>query len=296
MIEQTEAAVREYVAINQKFDELGLTLEDSDVEYIDQLTDQDWEYYGGYYEVNNISKDSFRLVEENNYKASMIFNKYYGEGGIEAVPDDEIISYMSENLAETKALVIPLTDSSGAAVDDETKAEYKALAESYYQQVTEEGKTIDEIIAEFNELQNASSDSSATSSEETSQDTSDTIANPNVMIIQKDNTQVPALFSEKLFSTEPGEIFVQTNDDDGYYFVAEKLDITADSSVLTQYRTTILQDMKSDDFRSLIEEWTAAVELNIDENAVNAYPPTDIKQPDYSSSTSTDSAATSSAE
>ncbi|WP_040195744.1 hypothetical protein [Candidatus Soleaferrea massiliensis] len=284
MKEQALAALKEYAAIDKQFDELGLTLADADTQYIDQLTDQDWQSYGGYYEANNIAKESFRLVEENNYKASMIFNKYYGEGGLEAVPDEDIIKHMSENLAETKALVIPLTDSSGNALSDEKKAEYKTLAETYYKQVTEEGKTIDEIITEFNKVANEGSESSASSSSDASQDTSDSIANPNVMLIQKDNTQVPSKFKEKLFSAAADEVFLQTNDDDNYYFVAKKLDVTKDTSVLTQYRSTLLQEMKSDEYRAKIEKWSEEVELKVDEKAIAAYPPTDIKEPEAASS------------
>ena len=141
----------------------------------------------GYYSYSDMwvmSKKSYEAmgISENSYKNAIIktalekdklFNKLYGEGGSKEVKDSELEKYFKENYVSYKYLTTSLnkTDSNGKSttMTDEEKEVVKAQYERYVKIINEQGKTIDDVAAQYDK--DYPSESSTESSSESSQET-----------------------------------------------------------------------------------------------------------------------------
>lgn len=144
--------MKEFAAINAKFDEFGLELSDEDKDEIASSVDSAWEQMGEYYEYQGISRESLKMTYEASYKRSAIFDHYYAEGGIEEVTNDDMQKYVNENYIRFKTIAVPkstLEDETEAAAEDE---ESKALVNGYLLKAEEMSfEEFDEIIDEYDE-------------------------------------------------------------------------------------------------------------------------------------------------
>lgn len=122
--EEAKKGLDEYIAIEQKFSEMGLTMSELDKASVEQTAEQ---YWTGFrleetYTANGVSRESFILAQENMVKKSMIFNAIYGEGGTDPVPEEELKTKFSTDYA--KILLIPVSINP-AEDTDEAKAKAK---------------------------------------------------------------------------------------------------------------------------------------------------------------------------
>lgn len=138
----------EYAAIENKFNEYGLSLTKEQTENAKSMVESMWTYYGDYYENYGISEDSFRKTYQNMLKSGMIFDNIYGEGGERAVSDEELRTYLRENFAKTNYIKFDLVDFEGTVLDDTAKAERRAEAESYLERA-KNGEDMNTLSAEY---------------------------------------------------------------------------------------------------------------------------------------------------
>lgn len=120
-----------HVAIQKKFDELGLELAEEDQSSISDTIESFWESNGEVYEKNGISKDSVEQVLENTYMTNEVFLYYYDVDGEEGVTEDELKEYYEENNARVRYIQFNLTDGNGEALDDAGKSDMKAMVADY---------------------------------------------------------------------------------------------------------------------------------------------------------------------
>jgi hypothetical protein len=142
--------MQEYVAVEEKFDELGLTLSDDQIKSAENMIDQMWQYYGSYYEEHGISKQSNVDIRINALKKEAIFNYYYGEGGTEEVAEDTIRQYMTDNYAYVNYIAMQLKDGEGNLLKSDGKAKIKKMAEDYIERA-KNGEDFNKIAAEYDE-------------------------------------------------------------------------------------------------------------------------------------------------
>lgn len=145
-------STKEFIAINTKFDEFGLTLSDDDWAEIDASVDSAWSTNGDMLEYLGVSKESYKQVTAVNYKRQAIFDYYYAEGGIEEVTDEQVQSYVNENFIRYKMITSP-KDLGGD--DEETMKQKNKETEERFQRYLEEAEGLsfeefDRIIDENN--------------------------------------------------------------------------------------------------------------------------------------------------
>lgn len=186
-------ATKEYAAVVDKFNELGLTLSDEDIKSINDSISSTWDSQGEFYESEGISKESVKLALKGSKMREELFDHYYAEGGEEAVSDDEMVKYLDDNYLRYKSISFAKTkastDSSSSATDSSTDSadaaneEAKAKRDEFLEKA--QGVSFDDfdsIIDEYNDYvasknakdssSAADSDSSATDSSTASDDTS----------------------------------------------------------------------------------------------------------------------------
>jgi hypothetical protein len=140
--------MQEYVAVEEKFDELGLTLTEDEIKSAENMIEQMWEYYGSYYEEHGISKQSNIDIRLNALKKEAIFKHYYAEGGTEAVAEDTIRQYMKDNYAYVNYIAMQLKDGEGNLLKSDGKAKIKEMAEDYIKRA-KNGEDFNKIAAEY---------------------------------------------------------------------------------------------------------------------------------------------------
>ena len=201
-------ATKEYAAVVDKFNELGLTLSDEDIKSINDSISSTWDSQGEFYESEGISKESVKLALKCSNMREELFDHYYAEVGEEAVSDDEMVKYLDDNYLRYKSISFAKTkastDSSSSATDSSTdladaaNEDSKAKRDEFLEKA--QGVSFDDfdsIIDEYNDYvaskkasdssSAADSDSSASDSSTASDDTS-SVAESDTSSIASDDT------------------------------------------------------------------------------------------------------------
>ena len=179
-------ATKEYAAVVDKFNELGLTLSDEDIKSINDSISSTLDSQGEFYESEGISKESVKLALKGSKMREELFDHYYAEGGEEAVSDDEMVKYLDDNYLRYKSISFAKTkastDSSSSATDSSTDSaaaaneEAKAKRDEFLEKA--QGVSFDDfdsIIDEYNDYvasKKAADSSSATDSDSSAADSS----------------------------------------------------------------------------------------------------------------------------
>ena len=307
--EEAMASVKEYAAINAQFDELGLKLDEDTVKDINSNIADTWSEYQKSYENQGISKESLKNISRTSAKKEAIFNYFYNkENGKEAVSDDDMTKYVNENYLRYKILSIQKktaasTDSSSADESSQVEDNSKELYEKYLKKAKATDfagfdKVIDEYTKETtpessSEVESsvstddtsvadsaaetdssvAESQTDASSEEESSQDPYANEQMSNYGSIEDknaDSTSVKVL--KKIDGMKAGEVS-SYEDDDGYYIfvkgdVAER---TPKYIADEQQYSTLINEMKGDEFQKKIDSWIAKIKYDINNEAMDRY-------------------------
>lgn len=268
----------DYVAVENQFKELKLSLTEEEKAEYTAAVDQQWTNYGSYFEENGCGKTSYTKLMENQYKSSKLFDKYYKEGGIKAVSDADLKKHFKENYAKVKMIALPTTDSStGSALSDDEKKKVKTKAEGYLKRL-KNGESIDKINTEYQKEVSAASasSSSASTSSASSASGSDETKAVEASIIKK-GSGYPEKFETALFKAGNKAPFLV--EEDSFYIVAIRYDILEDSKDFDTNKDSVLADLKGDEFEALVDEWGKAVKLTANEAAVKRYDPKKLVDP-----------------
>lgn len=225
-------ATKEYAAVVDKFNELGLTLSDEDLKSINDSISSTWDSQGEFYESEGISKESIKLALKASKMKDEIFDHYYAEGGEEAVSDDDMVKYLDDNYLRYKSISFAKTSTSSdssSSTDSSTDSadsaneEAKAKRDEFLEKA--QGVSFDDfdsIIDEYNDYvasKNASDSSSAADSDSSSAADSSTTSDDTSSVAESDTGSAA--------SDDTSSVFDSTADSST---AASDTDSSADSS------------------------------------------------------------------
>ncbi|MBQ7013628.1 MAG: hypothetical protein IJN11_06920 [Oscillospiraceae bacterium] len=144
-----------YVAVEKKFDELELELDEETELNLDYMVEYYWASYQASMEENGVSEDSFRKIMTSSYKSEMIFEHYYGIDGENGVTEDELKTYYIENNIRTQYVAFNLVDGEGNMLKSDGKEEMMDMVEDYQERVEsayDEGG-VEAVMTEMNLVQ-----------------------------------------------------------------------------------------------------------------------------------------------
>ncbi len=142
-----------YVAVEEKFTELGLQLDDEAEANIDDMVEYTWSYYKDFYETNGVSENSYRKLVTSSYKTEEVFLYYYGTEGELGASEEELKEFYIENNMRAEIIKMQKLDGAGNKLED--TSELEALAEDYEERALdayEEGG-IEAVMTEMSEVQ-----------------------------------------------------------------------------------------------------------------------------------------------
>ena len=150
----TELCVN-YVAVEKKFDELELELDQETKDTIDMMVEYYWPSYEAAMIENGVSEDSFTKVMTSSYKSELLFDHFYGPEGELGASEEEMKQYFLDNNIRAQYIKFQLYDGEGNLLKTEGKKEMMDMVEEYQARVADahENGGIEAVMTEMNVLQ-----------------------------------------------------------------------------------------------------------------------------------------------
>lgn len=258
--EDAQQQLHEYIAIEQKFAEMGLAVSEADTAAIEQNVDQFWAYVGETYQANGVSRDSYVLSYLNGAKRSQIFQAIYGEGGTDPVPEQELKDKFYNDYA--KILVISATynssassassSSSEAGDDAQAKAdEAKQKASDLIDKYLERAKAATTLEEMENIVYEAKKEITGNESLEKP------ASGESFTIFSRDSSPYTDEMTKAVFNAAYGVPTKVETDTTMYLFV--RYDISENEADFTAYRTSLVSALRSDTFNEQVAQWAGAL-------------------------------------
>lgn len=293
-------AVRRFVAVQRKCDEYGITLTEEEVREINTDLTETWdnenEYLkylygmstmGEYYEAQGIGIESMREILRVNKLQDKLFTHYYGKGGSLEVTESEIDDYLTENYATLKMQSFPYTDASGNKLEEDSdKKAVKESAQKYADRINKGEKPAD-IFYEY-ELSRAQEAAEAKAETDFSEDNEEGLTKEEWIKQQVEAAEVKKAESEEdlerflskessSFDEEVTEYIFNAAADgkatvfetDSAVYLIIKEDITEKTDWKEENSENILNSMKGDDFRNMVDLFGQNYEVTADDSLVN---------------------------
>lgn len=174
--DKTAKYCKEHAAINNQFDEAGLSLSDETLTEIDETMEYMWDQNAEKFEKNGISENSVREVLEYTYKASDLFYYYYKIGGEKGVKEDEVHDFYIDNTARVQYVRFDAVDGAGEKLEGSDETKFKKMVDDYLDTVEKLddekkiGEEMDSIKEEYNAYVTSVSEEAAAEAAKTATD------------------------------------------------------------------------------------------------------------------------------
>lgn len=240
---------REYLAVEEKFQEMGLSFTDEEESSFNNNVELYWTTLrmSSTYEGEGCGKESFVKILRNSAKKNKIFEAVYGEGGEKEVPVDELKTIFATDYAKGTYITVSLTDSDGNALTGADLIAKKDEAQKLLDQING-GEDIEKVKAEYNDT-DVSEDSS--------------------VVVSRSNENLSTVGSA-IVKGKAGDTGMVTDDKYAYvYLVQDPLS----GETFEKYRSTVLQNLKSDEYDELVAQWASGLSVETNSAAVKKHNP-----------------------
>ncbi len=266
VVSRTDRLCREYLAVEQKFDEYDLSFDADEQSYIDSYINYYWSYVSQSYEPQGCGEESYRKIVANSFKQSQLFTTIYGEGGEREVPVEELRAIFDEQYAHVNLFQVDASDEDGEPLTGKALELKIEEAEEMVQQL-QDGESFESVRAAYEASQNEEDETADTAETEEETDTS--------TYILSDNTYYPEDLTKALFDAKAGD-FGQFDDGDGTIYVWAKY--ANDDEGFETYRDTILQTEKWDEFETLVQDWSNGISIVTNDASIKKHTPKNLEK------------------
>ncbi len=258
-------SIKSFFYINEKFEEMGLSLEEDDITSMESYVDNMWASFGSSMEKAGVSKESFQLIYADfSLKQSAIFDALYGPNGEKAVSDKELTDYYEDTYYAYEYFTVSVptiedtTEESSAAsaekkVDEAAKSKIKEKLQQYSEKIKKGDLTVTEAADAYAKENNLESNGY------------NTYAGKKTDAYSEISKAVLALDENDAQVIESGTTAL---------VLARKTPIAEKSQEMLKdkdSRINILSDMKWEEFTTWVKEQSANIEgIVFNDSAINA--------------------------
>lgn len=267
---------KKHIAIEKKFDELGLTLTEKEKADIKSSAEGYYKQSGEALSSSGIGLDSFTEIVANDTKYTKLFAAYYDEEtGIDPVKSSEIKSYLKENYARIKIIEVSLKDLDGNLLKGAEKEKAINLAKDYAKRATKDN--FDELIYEnYNALMKQYAEKNNTEYVQVEYKPDEIEEYAMEQIIEKGNSNLPDSLTEEIFAHKADGNAFLVEGADAYYVVA-RYNILDREGIEESYKGAILSALKAEEFKELETKWAEELSIEWNEKAKERYAPKKLK-------------------
>lgn len=297
ILEEASNNIKRIFLINDKMEELGLSLTDEELEAAHQTGDSVWTTYSTLFTSHGISRESFDLIYgELPAKNRKVFQKIYGKGGSKEVPEEELKQYIEENYTDFSMIGASIykentdssSDSSGSsnmtAMSDDEKKELQNTLKGYTDKIKDGSMTMQEAADAYKKYADL--------------DTEQLISYTTNL----ETAGLPDELNEQLNDMKTGEVrYVDLEETSGLYLILYKGDITKKSAEYLEdenHYFEILSLLKGEEYDNQIKKEVEAYSgITFNQAVIDKYPPSmfnDVFAPVSSSSTTSKTESSSS--
>lgn len=276
--DETLMRVKKLVAIEKKFDELGLSLTEKEKDYYAASAENAYKQSEEAFSTSGIGLDSFTRIVENDAKYAAVFEAYYdAETGIDPVKTSEINKHLKDNYARIEYIEISLKDIEGNLLKGADKEKAINRAKNYLKRAENEDMGA-LLYEEYNVLLKSMADADGTEFTETEYNPDEIEDYAFEQILNKNDmtSPFPHTVKEEVFNhKDDGKAFLVEGSDS--YYVIKRYNILEREGIVDTYKGTVLQELKGDEFAELETKWAEELDIEWNEAAKERYAPKKLK-------------------
>ena len=246
VVNNAAEAIKIHAAMKSEADRLGVTLDEETNTLINNEVELAWETQGSYYDSLGISKEAAAEVTKMDLISQKLFEAYYGEGGPEEVPADELKAYFEDNFRRGMMVVVSLVDSTtGAALTAEQQAAAKDAYAQYKEHIANGTSLLDITYLELqriNEMKGITDPIPALTEEQAE------------MLFVKDSGTYPQGLNDMMFADGVAMNTPLFYEDEQYLVIFEVRELDKDGKTFESYKPTLLSVLKSEEYAEKIKE------------------------------------------
>ena len=275
--------------VDQRMEDLGLTLDEDDQSQIESLTGSQWSAYSASFDQYGIAQTSVeRAYSQFIVEYQKVFEAIYGPGGEKEVSDDELREYYEGAYVDVDYFTCAYTqyteDGQTETMSDEEKAEAAKEYQQYVTRIQDGELTIEEAAEEYQaardeEAAAASSSSSESSSSSSSSSSDDSNSNLASETVNLESSHYPEEMTAK----------IQEMDENTVDFV----DIP-DSNMFVIIQKNPISEACDENTADMEEGANALDDITFNDSVLDSYDPRMFFQESDLSSASSESSSTSS--
>lgn len=256
-----------YAWTEKTFEEMGLSLAQEELDYIDQLVEYYWPYMEETYAANGIGKETYKKFNTFSYKYDKIFSALYEDGGEMAPTTEEYKAYMDDNYARITGFYMPKLDKEGEVLPTKDIEKIKAYCEEAVAELNS-GASLEETSVKYKTL----------AGDYLAYDIDYSDASNNIIdsYIGKESTAFSAEVEEKAFSLSPDSEYVYGEMDEDL-IVYKRIENFSTEAELDNVKSSLLSEMKSEEFNAYAEEQASQLAVEEVAAAVKYYAVKKIK-------------------
>lgn len=239
-----------------QFDRLGLSFTEEEQKNIEENIAEMEEGSGGKEMVKQtldeygISYDEFiESVYYDTQKILKVVDYYFGENGVEPVPESEILEYFTDNYTRCKHILISTQDANGNTLTDNDMKEAKSKAQSVYEKAKNADEAaFDQLIEEYNEDEGVAS-------------------YPDGYVFT--TGEMVDAFEKAAFDMEVGETrLIQS--EYGFHII-RKLTLEDESVFTEEIRKNMLMSLKNGEISEMFTQWQEEFSIKINRGVLTKY-------------------------
>ena len=249
------------LVIDDKMKELNISLTEDELQQVSDQTDSYWGSISTAMTEYGVAKSSFNLAYADYYtKYTKVFDAIYGKGGTQEVSDADVKDYYVTNYMAFSYVLSPIIDmTTGTNLSEDELSQLDTEFKDYAAKINDGSMTAQEAADAYK----------TSSGDDTVQLYTDA-ANFN-----GETSSYPEEFGTSLKSMKDGECRIV--EVQGLYkvlLVKDDVTATAENKISDEAsRTAILQNMKQEEFKQMIDEAADGYSAEINQKAIDSYQP-----------------------
>lgn len=265
-----DATTAEY---KQLFDQLWLDSNVADFmeeNGVARETFEDFAYYS--YLLDSTFFETYFGLESTTDFTNPLFDKLYGEGGVNEIPAEDIKNYLNDNYVLANLINVSFT-----GLADEEKAQKEEEIDAYAKALKDGTKTFEEVYNEYYEITDDEEDTE--DDETTDTDSVSQPLDPYSLPLSEETTDLGSWLAygfdyidtvKSMAIDEIKIITVDDEEDEGLILVVKK-DITADPYYLTTGDKALREEIVGEDFINNIKTEANALSCNVNKKSTRQF-------------------------
>lgn len=257
--------LKNFCFIEKEFDKRGLVISDEAEDFLNTFGKSGWENISRIYEENNIPMEYYLQYLDHLCKEQMVFNDIYMDGGEKEVSEEEINRYLCQRLCRVSVFTLSKTDSEERPLPEDDLRRLKRHVEDTVDAINK-GLDIQTAARQSRrrlaEISGAEYDRQRESSVKT-------------FYLNSNNIDAVPVFTNELFCQKEGRCIYYETDEN--FYICQKVDFESDNEEYFQLKQSVVNKIKADEFQKFIRDSCDAMQVEINQKALEYYSPSKIK-------------------